>query len=294
VGADFKAIDRNWDDLKQLRIGPRGRVAADRRLFHAPQGVHGDGRRPTELIRRRVTSSWGPGSWARRGAAGGLSGRRGAAVHRAQRRPGHGPGRPLARPRRRGPDYLDTLQWAMFDRMMLPQSGFLSSISRVAVELRGFGTGVQWIGRKRGFGPIYQARPLRSCWIAENEDGEVDTLYFRYTLPAWRVLERYPEADQEREAAEPGLGREDLSPGRDPVARGRAARRAAAPGAVATQKPFQAVLLAVDQKRARGKRLRELPLRGAAAERRGGQRLRHRRRPGRRCPTSWPTTGSSR
>lgn len=91
-------------------------------------------------------------------------------------------------------DYLDTLQWQVYDRMMLPQSGFVSAAARVALELPAFGTGIQWIGRKRGFGPKFQARPLRACWIAENDEGEVDTVYFGFRLPAWRVVMKYPEA----------------------------------------------------------------------------------------------------
>lgn len=98
--------------------------------------------------------------------------------------------------------YLDQLQWQVYDRMMLPATGFVSAAARVALELPAFGTGIQWIGRKRGFGPKFQARPLRACWIAENADAEVDTVYYAFRLPAWRVVKEYPAAAKVPKIAE--------------------------------------------------------------------------------------------
>ena len=140
-------------------------------------------------------------------------------------------------------DYLDTLQWQVYDRMMLPQSGFVSAAARVALELPAFGTGIQWIGRKRGFGPKFQARPLRACWIAENDEGEVDTVYYGFRLPAWRVVQTYPEAAKVAKIAE--LVADDKKAGTlvellhvvEP-------RKAGAMGRAATQKPWADVVLA--------------------------------------------------
>ncbi len=109
-------------------------------------------------------------------------------------------------------DFLDNMAWGIHERMMRPASGFLTSASRVALELWAFGTGVQWIGHKRGFGPTYQARPLRSCWISCNGDGIVDTLYFQFTLPLRRVFQMFPDAkyvDAWREKASNDAGLEE-------------------------------------------------------------------------------------
>ena len=105
-------------------------------------------------------------------------------------------------------DFLDNMRWGIHSRMMRPASGFLSSAARLSIELWAFGTGVQWIGHKRGFGPIYQTRPLRSCWIACNGDGIVDTLYYQFQLPLWRVLRDYENAryvDKWRDASDTKL-----------------------------------------------------------------------------------------
>lgn len=94
----------------------------------------------------------------------------------------------------RSTDFLDGMSWGIHSRMMRPASGFLTSAARMAIELYAFGTGIQWIGHKRGFGPIYLSRPLRSSWIATDGDGAVDTCYYEFTRPLWRVMNRFPDA----------------------------------------------------------------------------------------------------
>lgn len=99
-------------------------------------------------------------------------------------------------------DYLDDLRWQMFDAQMLPQSNFLPATVRCILEFLAFGGCVQWTGRKRGFGPRYQHRPLRSNWWIENEDGEIDTDFFQWTLPVHRLVKRYPEALEHKKIRE--------------------------------------------------------------------------------------------
>lgn len=144
-------------------------------------------------------------------------------------------------------DYLDNASWSVFDRMMLSQSGFLTSVSRLAIELRGFGTGVMWTGRKRGFGPAYQARPFRRCWMAENDDGVIDTLYYEWTMPAWEVVERYPAAKGVAKIAEMA-GDEKACQTPVKLLHAVEPRLAGKYLGVATQKPFASVVLALDFK----------------------------------------------
>lgn len=91
-------------------------------------------------------------------------------------------------------DYLDDRRWQVFDAQMLPQSGFVPAVTRVILEYLAFGGSVLWSGRKRGFGPRYQHRPLRANWWIENEDGEIDTDFFQWTVPVHRLVQRYPRA----------------------------------------------------------------------------------------------------
>lgn len=247
MAADVKAIMRRWEDMKSARMTREGawQQAAD---YFMPNKDFSTTARPSELIRRRIVSSLGPRVLSR--GAGLL-----VAYLIDQSSPFIGPNvdHALVRAGRStdlaGPslDYLGRLEWRIFDAMMMPKSGYISSVSRVAVEAMLFGNGVQWIGRKRGFGPRYQARPFRSCWFEENEDGEIDTLYFRYQLPAWRVIANYPDTAKACDKLW-DLGKDEKSCHQlvtllhciEPREYGRA-------GAVATGKPFQSVTLAVDQ-----------------------------------------------
>lgn len=91
-------------------------------------------------------------------------------------------------------DYLDDLRWQYFDAQMLPQSGFVTSTVRCALEFILFGNCVQWTGRKRGFGPRFQHMPLKSCWWGVNEAGETDQMYRKWAKPVWELVKDYPQA----------------------------------------------------------------------------------------------------
>lgn len=93
-----------------------------------------------------------------------------------------------------GLDYLGKLEWNVFDHMMRPRAQLMLRGGSMLQEFSGFGNGVMWTGRKRGFGPYYNTRPVQNCWWSENEEGVIDTLFVRLTLPVYRVLQRYPNA----------------------------------------------------------------------------------------------------
>lgn len=238
-------FSRTLDDLKSQRMPREGewQQIAD---YFAPRKDFTVTQNPMELRRRRLTSSV-PAVAARR-CAGMLAAylidpaqpfikpnaERGLVA--AGREPGLGS---AAR------DYLETIEWAVFDRMMLPKSGWLASVSRACLELVTFGTGVVWTGRQRGFGPRYQARPLRSCWIAENDDGQVDTLYYEFTLPLWRLMQRFPAAkgvDAWRDAAE-AAQRQLVT-----LLHVVEPRMGGVKGAAAIRKPFRECYVSLDKK----------------------------------------------
>lgn len=245
--ADVSRTLRIWDDLKQKRM-PREsewQMIAD---YFAPRKTFTCQAMPGELIRRRVTASIGPRLLAR--GAGLL----GAMLidHTMPFIGANVEGGLFADGRKvdldaKSRDYLSNTEWLIHAQQMRAKSNYLSSTSQVCVELEGFGTGIRWTGRKRGFGPVYKHIPLRACWIDENEDGQVDTLYRRFVMPVWRACERYPQL-REHEAIAKLLGDEkkallplELLHAVQPRLYGRA-------GAVATAKPFESVVIAVEHK----------------------------------------------
>lgn len=245
MAANWKFINRRWEELKALRL-PREAEWQQIADVFMPRKTMECTPVPGELRRRRVTTSV-PQTQLAASAAMLVS------YLIDPTRPSIKPNtaRGLLQAGRRteldaeGLDYLENLGWSMFDRMMLPQSGFFGALSRCSLELQGFGTGVVWTGRKRGFGPRYMTRPLRSCWIGENDEGETDTNYFRWTSPAWRVLERYPEARKNDKLLKLGL---DEKTQQTPVTLLHAVepRAGGIMGGVATNKLFASVTMAPD------------------------------------------------
>jgi hypothetical protein len=146
-------------------------------------------------------------------------------------------------------DYLNSTAWTIFDRMMLPRARLMLALNSILQEFVCFGCGVMWTGRKRGFGPYYQARSLEACWWAENEEGEIDTLYFRQLLPVWRVVQRWPKA-QSCEGWEDKLRIPDRHDEMEmtPIIAAVEPRVGGRPGAVGQAKPFKYVIIAEEKK----------------------------------------------
>ena len=146
-------------------------------------------------------------------------------------------------------DYVNDVAWSIFDRMMLPRARLMLALNSILQEFCCFGCGVIWTGRRRGFGPYYQARPLQNCWWSENEQGEVDTLYFRQLLSVWRICQRWGKAN-----GLPGWedvltsvkNHDDLQ--MSPVITVVQPRQGGRPGAVGLAKPFEYVVIAEEKK----------------------------------------------
>jgi len=247
MAADVKAIMRRWDELKAARLDRESewQLIAD---YFMPRKSMTLPLRQGQLRRRRIATGVGMSALKRSTAL-----ITAYMVDVAQPFIKPNVDRGLVQSGRRpeldaaARDFLETVEWGVFDRMMLPQGGFLSGVARTNLELAGFGTGVLWTGRRRGFGPRYQARPLRACWIAESEDGEIDTLYFAYRLPAWRCVRRFPAALAVKKIRELA---EDDKKANTPVELLHVVepRDGGAAGAVATRKPFADVVVAWEHK----------------------------------------------
>lgn len=191
----IKHLDRTLADLKQRRLDREGewQQIAD---YFAPSKDFTVQVKPGQLRRRRLTSSVPAVARARSAAlfAGYLV----------------DPVQPFVLPNveqdlvaaglpaevdDEARDYLANVGWQIFGRMMSTKSGFLAGVAGAIDEAVTFGAGVLWNGRKRGAGPRYRNRPLRSCWLAEDdEEGLIDTLYYEFCWPLWRVIRRWPAA----------------------------------------------------------------------------------------------------
>ncbi|HEV2530946.1 portal protein [Phenylobacterium sp.] len=149
-----------------------------------------------------------------------------------------------------GLDYLSNLEWSIFDHLMLPRAQLMLRLNSMLKEFCAFGCGVLWTGRRRGFGPYFNSRPVQACWWSENEEGVIDTLYFKMMLPLYRVFARWPAAAElqgwKQIAEKQGRTADEMELTSIVIAcRPRPGGKG---GAVAEAKPFAYVVIAEDKK----------------------------------------------
>lgn len=79
-------------------------------------------------------------------------------------------------------NWLEDCERRMYAVFNAPDYNFNPSVGEVYLETGGFGNGIMFIGEKPG-SLSFQARPLGENYIAENDDGKVDTNFrcFHYT-----------------------------------------------------------------------------------------------------------------
>lgn len=79
-----------------------------------------------------------------------------------------------------------------------PRSGFNMALHETYLDLAGPGIGVMFTADKGRRGPMSQAIPLVECWVAENADRQIDTLYRAYELPLREVVRLWPDTTPDR------------------------------------------------------------------------------------------------
>lgn len=100
--------------------------------------------------------------------------------------------------------WFDDTTERMYEAFNAQTGGFGTAAHEAYLDLAAFGTAVIFIGDRGPRGPLYLSRPLAECFIAENADGEVDTLFRSYSMPAREVLRIWPKTATKkvRDAAE--------------------------------------------------------------------------------------------
>lgn len=246
MAADPKTLCRRWEDLKQARM-PHEQWWRDIDEYFTPNRRQIVARMPGEIRDRRVVDATGMLSVDRLSAM-----TFGFLINPAMPfvRPDVGSGL-IAAGRAAddidldGRDYMDGVSWGMHGHFMSAQSGFTVAAPEALLDWASKATCVVWCGRKRGFGARYQSRSIWNCWIAANEDDEIDTLYYAFELPAWRVKAKWPETADLPSVKDAAKRSENalvkLLMAVEPREGGRA-------GHMAVAKPFMAAVMLVDDK----------------------------------------------
>lgn len=88
--------------------------------------------------------------------------------------------------------FLSNASRIAHDLFRAPHRGLYRSMHEVYLDVVAFGNGAVFISRQ-GNDVIFQSRDLKSCWIKENEYGNVNTVYYKFKMPIWEIVERWGE-----------------------------------------------------------------------------------------------------
>jgi hypothetical protein len=90
-------------------------------------------------------------------------------------------------------DWLADTTDVMRAEMYAPGTGITTALNELYVELGGFGTSPMFIGERDAGGLLFQTRPLHECYIAENHEGRVDTIFRRSKMTARQMVQMWGE-----------------------------------------------------------------------------------------------------
>ena len=100
-----------------------------------------------------------------------------------------------------------------FDIAYAPRSGMVGAHHESILEMTSLGSGIVFSGEKIGQGLRFACRPVTECYLAEGEDGHVDTIDRAFKLTARQAAEKFkaktPGAIMER-AADPKRAEDEL------------------------------------------------------------------------------------
>lgn len=87
--------------------------------------------------------------------------------------------------------YLDKLNDRLFQVRYSANSGFLSQSSEVVLDIGAFGTGILFIDDYLGKGIRYKSLPLAQTYIAEDDYGNVNTLFRKWNWSAGQAIKAF-------------------------------------------------------------------------------------------------------
>jgi Bacteriophage head to tail connecting protein len=87
--------------------------------------------------------------------------------------------------------WLDVATQRMMYVFASPRARFQPQQHEKLLELVSFGTGILHTAEVPGALPLFSARALAECYLAEDGEGRVDTLFRRFTLTARRCVEQW-------------------------------------------------------------------------------------------------------
>ena len=84
--------------------------------------------------------------------------------------------------------YMDELNQILWDRRYSPKANFSGQAHEVRLSLGAYGTGCQLVMPRKGGGAKYRSIHLSEIYIAENNDGFIDTVHRKFEMTARQAV----------------------------------------------------------------------------------------------------------
>lgn len=107
--------------------------------------------------------------------------------------------------------WFQSVQEDMHDFLTSTRSTFRSQSHESLISDVTYGTSILWQGiSRRTRQPFFKCLPLSECWIAEDDEGNVDTLIREFRLPLRNALKFAPTAKLKEKAERPNANMAEL------------------------------------------------------------------------------------
>lgn len=91
-------------------------------------------------------------------------------------------------------NYYSSISRELFNYMQSPKRGLYRSLHECFLDVVAFGTCIMFIGKVEKTGDVYvQSRNLKDCHIAEDDYGNIDTVYYECKMKKWELVRRFGE-----------------------------------------------------------------------------------------------------
>ena len=91
--------------------------------------------------------------------------------------------------------WFDNVQQTMFAHRYSPKANFAGQTHEGYMSLGAFGTGITFVDEAPTRGAIYRAIHLADAFIAENEHGQIDTVFRRFEVSARQAMRMFEDGD---------------------------------------------------------------------------------------------------
>ena len=94
--------------------------------------------------------------------------------------------------------WLESVENIIYEELSSSESSFSSHMHELYLDLSAFGTAIMFIGESvQTQDLMFQSLPLKECYVSENADGKIDTLYRKYEQTVRQIIQKWGKKESD-------------------------------------------------------------------------------------------------